>query len=471
MSGPIRTVIRAERAFVGGRWDAVDVTVSDDTVSDIMPLGSGDAALSDVHLLPPGAVLLPGLVDCHVHIDDPGRAHWEGFASATLAAAAGGVTTLVDMPLNSIPPTTSVGGLEAKRRATEGKLAVDVGFWGGAVPENLGSLHLLHEAGVFGFKCFLSPSGVDEFDHLDARQLRAALAEVAALGSVLLVHAEDPALVGASGPLGRRYADFVASRPPASERAAVADVIRGVRETGARAHILHLSDAGSLPLIAAAKAEGLPVTVETCPHYLVLHDREIPDGASEFKCCPPIRDAGNRDALWDGIVDGLFDAVVSDHSPSTVERKREGGGDFGLAWGGISGLQVGFATTWTEARRRGVPLDAIVPLFTSGPARIAGLAGFGEIAVGGRADLAVFAPDEVSTIDAHTLHHRNPVSAFHGRTTTGRVEETWLRGRPIHRPGEGETTRGGVALDRRNHLRDDRPGAAVVAHMPEGAAR
>ncbi len=226
------------------------------------------------------------------------------------------------------------------------------------MPDNLGALAPLHEAGVFGFKCFLSPSGVDEFPHLSRAQLGAAMEEIAALGSRLIVHAEDPALLAADGALGRGYDAFLASRPAASEASAIDAVIAEARRTGARAHILHLSDAGSLPAIRAAKAEGVALTVETCPHYLTIVAEEIPDGASEFKCCPPIRDASNRDLLWEGIVDGTIDAIVSDHSPSTVDLKRSGGGDFGLAWGGIAGLQVGLSAVWTEARSRGIPLES-----------------------------------------------------------------------------------------------------------------
>ena len=262
------------------------------------------------------------------------------------------------------------------------------------MPDNLGALAPLHEAGVFGFKCFLSPSGVEEFPHLDRAQMLAAMEEIAALGSRLIVHAEDPAFLGEEGALGRGYEAFLASRPPASEASAIDAVIDGARRTGARAHILHLSDAHSLPAIRAAKAEGVALTVETCPHYLTIVAEEIPDGASEFKCCPPIRESANRDLLWEGIVDGTIDAIVSDHSPSTVDLKRSGGGDFGLAWGGIAGLQVGLSAVWTEARGRGIPLETILPLFTTGPAAVAGLTGAGVIEPGAPAHLTVFGVDD-----------------------------------------------------------------------------
>jgi allantoinase len=453
MSRDALVVHRAERAWIGGSWRSADVVTSGESVVSIAPFGSTHVG-AVVDEIPEGDVLLPGLVDSHVHVNEPGRTEWEGFASATRAAAAGGVTTIVDMPLNALPPTTTREALELKRRAADGQLTVDVGFWGGAVPENLSRLGALHRGGVFGFKCFLSPSGVDEFGHLDAAELRRALAEVASLDSVLLVHAEDPELFAGERGVDRTYRSFVDSRPPESERRAIASVISGVRETGARAHILHLSDAGSVALVDDARAEGLPITVETCPHYLVFDGGEIPDGASEFKCCPPIRDEANRDALWEAVVGGRIDAIVSDHSPSTPERKRAGGGDFAVAWGGISGLQLGLAAVWTEARRRGIELGRILPLFTTGPARVAGLEGLGEISVGGRADLVAFSPERETIVDAWSLEHRNPISAFHGRTLRGVVERTWLRGQVVFdRRGEWGHPRGALL---------ERPGSRVA---------
>ena len=290
---------------------------------------------------------------------------------------------------------------------------------------------------MFGFKCFLSPSGVDEFPHLDRAQLLAAMEEVAALGSRLIVHAEDPALLAADGALGREYAAFLASRPAESEASAIDAVIDAARRTGARAHILHLSDAHSLPAIRAAKAAGVALTVETCPHYLTIVAEDIPDGASEFKCCPPIRGSANRDLLWDGIVDGTIDAIVSDHSPSTVDLKRSGEGDFGLAWGGIAGLQVGLSAVWTEARSRGIPLERILPLFTTGPAGVAGLEGAGVIEPGAPAHLTVFGVDDPLVIDARRLLHKNPITAYDHRVLSGRIRRTWLHGKAIYNVTEG----------------------------------
>lgn len=440
-------VVRARRAYLDGAFRPAAVVIRDGLVAEVLPFGAEVDAQED-STVPDHAVLLPGLVDTHVHVDEPGRTEWEGFASATRAAALGGVTTIVDMPLNSIPATTSVTALEVKRDSARGRVAVDVGFWGGAVPQSLGDLRGMWDEGVYGFKCFLAPSGVDEFEHLSPEQLRTALAEIAELGALLIVHAEDPAHLHADRTLGRRYEDFVASRPPAAEQAAIQRVIDGVRETGARAHVLHLSDAGALPMLRAAKDEGLPITVETCPHYLAFDAEDVPDGATEFKCCPPIRDSRNRDALWAGLLDGTIDLVVSDHSPSTVELKTAGDGDWGLAWGGIAGLQVGFRAVWTEAARRGIPLERILPAFTTGPAALVGFTDRGVIAPGAVAHLAVLDPDATETIRASALAHRNPISAFDGLEARGRVLETRLRGVVVASAESGVTEVSGELVTR-----------------------
>ncbi|ROP60867.1 allantoinase AllB [Curtobacterium sp. ZW137] len=430
------TVFRAERAWIDGAFRPATVVVRDGRVAEILPL---DATVPDpdVQVVPDGHVLLPGLVDTHVHVNEPGRTEWEGFASATRAAALGGVTTIIDMPLNSIPATTTPGALAVKQASAEGRVAVDVGFWGGAVPEVLGSLDALHDRGVFGFKCFTAPSGVDEFPHLDAAQLQGAIEEVAAIDALLIVHAEDPEHLIDHDELGAHYADFLATRPARAERSAIAQVIDGARATGARVHVLHLSDAGALGMIRAAKDDGVRITVETCPHYLAFDAATIPDGATEFKCCPPIRDDANRDALWQGLLDGTIDMVVSDHSPSTADLKVD---DWGLAWGGIAGLQVGFRAVWTEASRRSIPLERVLPWFTTGPASLAGFTDRGRIAPGALAHLAVFDPAATAVIEAAGLAHRNAVSAFAGLDALGRVTETWLRGERITTTTDGVTS-------------------------------
>ena len=374
-------------------------------------------------------VLLPGLVDTHVHINDPGRTEWEGFDSATRAAAAGGITTLVDMPLNSIPPTCDADALAVKRAVARDQVHVDVGFWGGAVPGNLGSLRELHDAGVLGFKCFLVPSGVDEFPCLDADQLRAALREVAAFDGLMIVHAEDPgAIERAPEPHGVSYDAFLRSRPREAENLAIAHVIEEARLSGARVHVLHLSSSDAVPLIRAARLDGVRLTAETCPHYLTLAAGDVPDGATQFKCCPPIREEDNREDLWRALEADTIDIVVSDHSPSTPDLKELESGDFGLAWGGISSLQLGLPLIWTEARRRGHTMADVARWMAEGPARLAGLHSKGRIAEGADADFCVVAPDETFTVDAHALLHRNAVSPYDGRELHGRVRQTWLAG-------------------------------------------
>ena len=417
-------IVRARRAVVDGVLQPCAVEVRDGVITGL-PEYAGPHASAVVDLAD-DEVLLPGLVDTHVHINEPGRTDWEGFESATRSAAAGGVTTLIDMPLNSIPPTIDVEALERKRAAARGQCHVDVGFWGGVVPHNLGSLRALHDAGVFGFKAFLVHSGVDEFPPVSAEQLHAALHEVAEFDGLLLVHAEDAGCIGEAG--GRAYDDFLASRPAIAELAAVKQVIDAARATGGRAHIVHLAAADALPVLAAARADGARVTAETCPHYLTFAADEIPGGATAFKCCPPIRDAANRDALWTGLGAGLVSAVVSDHSPAPAALKRLDDGDFGEAWGGIASLQLGLAAVWTSARARGFGLPDVVRWMSQGPADLVGLQQKGRIAVGADADLVAFAPDDTFTVDPAALHHRHPITPYAGRELAGVVRRTWLRG-------------------------------------------
>ncbi len=420
------------RALLDGAFRHAEVGIRNGVIEVISDRrsGSGLAAAETVELAG-DEVLLPGLVDTHVHINEPGRTEWEGFASATAAAAAGGVTTLIDMPLNSIPPTTTPENLAIKRAAADGHVSVGVGFWGGAVPGNLGHLRELWDAGVFGFKAFLAPSGVPEFGHLLVHQLHAALAEIAEFDGVLIVHAEDPdVLHDHENEGGTDYARYVESRPEEAELAAISNVIEGVRRTGARAHILHLSSAAALPALRAARAEGLRITIETCPHYLSLAAEGIPNGATQYKCAPPIRSEANRDALWQGLLDGDIDMIVTDHSPSTTELKFAGDGDFGAAWGGIAGLQLGLPAVWTAAAERGIPLERVVTWMSSAPAAFARLPRVGAIAEGHHADLAVFAPDARRTVYANELLHKNPVTAYEGLELRGQVRRTFLRGRP-----------------------------------------
>ncbi len=416
-------IVRAHRVIVDGAERPAAVVVRDGVIADVAAfdaVGAADVELTD------DEVLLPGLVDTHVHVNEPGRTEWEGFASATRAAAAGGVTTLIDMPLNSIPPTVDVPALVAKRSAAEEKCVIDVGFWGGAVPSSLGGLRALHDEGVFGFKAFLVHSGVEEFAPLTVAQLHDAAKEIADFDGLLIVHAEDAGLIGDAH--GRSYVDFVESRPDAAEVVAVEHVIAAARATGARVHVLHLASAAALGALAAARADGVRVTAETCPHYLTLAAEDIGDGATQFKCCPPIRGATNQDALWDGLAAGVIDTVVSDHSPATPALKGLEHGDFGEAWGGIASLQLGLPIVWTAATARGFALTDVVRWMASAPAALVGLREKGRIAAGCSADLVAFAPDESFVVDPAALHHRHPVTPYAGRALRGVVRRTWLRG-------------------------------------------
>ncbi|MGY1808784.1 allantoinase AllB [Blastococcus sp. SYSU D00669] len=416
--------VRARRVVLPDGERAATVHTGDGRITAVTGY---DDAPPDVVTLADDEVLLPGLVDSHVHVNEPGRTEWEGFESATRAAAAGGVTTIVDMPLNSIPPTVNVKALQVKRQAAEGKVAVDVAFWGGAVPGNAGQLPRLLAAGAVGVKCFLLDSGVPEFPPLDDAGLRTALTALAEVDGLLIAHCEDAEVIAhAPEPAGTSYGAFLASRPGTAEETAIGRLVAAARDTGARVHVVHLADADALPVLRAARAEGVRVTVETCPHYLTFAAEEVPDGATSFKCCPPIREAAHREALWVALADGDIDLVVSDHSPCTPELKRLDIGDFGLAWGGIASLQVALPAVWTGARARGLTLAHLVRWMATAPARLAGLPGKGEIAVGRDADLVAFAPDEHWTVAE--LLHRNPVTPYAGRRLTGRVRRTWLRG-------------------------------------------
>ncbi len=424
------SVFRARRVITPAGELAASVLVRAGRISDIAPYDAVFGAREIVDI-PGDAALLPGLVDSHVHVNEPGRTEWEGFATATRAAAAGGVTTLIDMPLNSIPATVTVAALREKQEAAAGQCSVDVGFWGGAVGSNLADMGDLADAGVFGFKAFLLPSGVEEFCHLNSEQLDAAVRAVAELDALLIVHAEDPNVTDAApAPHGRGYAPFLASRPAEAEIRAIASLIELAERYDARVHVLHLAAADALPMLSAARHRGVRITVETCPHYLSLCAEQIPDGATEFKCCPPIRDRANQRGLWNGLRDNVIDCVVSDHSPSTVALKRAGDGDFGRAWGGIAGLQVGLPAVWTAAPDW-VDLVGLARWTATGPADLIGLKRKGRIAIGADADFCVFAPHEEFTVDAAALRHRNPVSAYHGRTLRGVVRSTWLRGERI----------------------------------------
>lgn len=397
------------------------------------------------HVIEAGKSLVtPGLVDTHVHVNEPGRTEWEGFSSATEAAAAGGITTLVDMPLNSIPATTSLVGAEAKLASLEGKLSVDVGLWGGVVPGNVEELRKLAQFGVFGAKCFLVPSGVDEFPHVTRADLERAMPVMRELDLLLLVHAELPGPIeAAEAELSRNKADpraydtYLRSRPSASEDEAIALLVELVRKYRTRTHVVHLSSASALPLLRRARDEGLPISAETCLHYLTFCAEEIPDGATQYKCAPPIRERANREALWAGLADGTLSQVVSDHSPCTPQLKHLERGDFLGAWGGIASLQLGLSALWTQAAARGFGVEELFEWSSRAPARLAGLsARKGEIAPGRDADLVIWDEDATQRIEPALVRHRHKLTPYEGRDLRGVVKRTLLRGRTIFENGQ-----------------------------------
>jgi allantoinase len=378
--------------------------------------------------------VLPGLVDTHVHINEPGRTEWEGFRTATRAAAAGGYTCLVDMPLNSVPATTNVSALEQKRRSAAGICMVDYAFWGGSVHGNQGELAALAAAGVRGFKCFMVPSGVDEFEMVDEADLRAAMHVIAGTGLPLLVHAEfPPELLDAAGKTWTRYADYLASRPDESESQAIELLIRLCREYQCPVHIVHLASAKALSLLIAARSEGLPISVETCPHYLYFEAEGIADGATQFKCAPPIRSKENQVQLWQALNDGVIDFIATDHSPCPPEFKCPDSGDFACAWGGIASLSLAFSAMHT----RHPQMIDLVRWMAERPAKLAGLQSRkGSISLGHDADFVVFNPNAEFTVTTDRLHFRHAVTPYMGERLRGVVEQTFVRGNCVYHDGE-----------------------------------
>jgi allantoinase len=431
----IERILRSRRVLAGDRIIPATIHVRDgriERISDYDDVGSG-APLDDYGDL----VLMPGVVDSHVHVNEPGRTEWEGFKTATRAAAAGGVTTIVDMPLNSIPPTTSVASLLAKAEAMGGQCRVDVGLWGGAVPGNADELRAMLGEGAFGFKCFLVDSGVPEFGHLDEDGLARALAALGGTAAPLLVHAELP------GPIAqaaltlqgdeRSYRRWLDSRPHQAEDEAIALVDRHVRTSGAEAHIVHLSSADALDTLRRARDQRVGLTAETTPHYLYFAAETIPDGAPEYKCAPPIRERENRERLWRAVYDGTITSVVSDHSPCTPELKHLDGGNVERAWGGISSLQFGLPIIWTAARRRGLSLANVSQLLSAGPAAVARLSNRkGRLGPGLDADVIAFDPEATLTIAPDMVEHRHKTTPYAGAELSGVVRATYLRGEKIY---------------------------------------
>ena len=432
-------VIRSERVVTPEGVKAATVHIRNGTITAVRGYDDlpGGANVYDARK----SVVMPGLVDTHVHINEPGRTDWEGFETATRAAAAGGVTTLIDMPLNSIPATTTAAALKIKRTAARRKCWVNVGFWGGVVPGNAGELRAMYSAGVFGFKCFLVPSGVAEFENVAESDLRAALPILADLDAPLLVHAELPRpLEEAMKPLTnadpQSYAMWLRSRPAAAETQAIELMIALARQYRARVHIVHVSSELSVPLIHRARKEGLRVTAETCPHYLVFTARGIRRGATEYKCAPPIRDSRNQEGMWRALKAKTIDMVVSDHSPSPPAKKCRETGDFFRAWGGISSLQLGLPVMWTKMNGRNHSFSHLVRWMSSGPARLAGLESHkGAIAAGFDADIVIWNPERRFIVKPRMLQHRHKLTPYANRPLRGEVEATFLRGEMIYDRG------------------------------------
>jgi allantoinase len=429
--------IGSSRVVIGDEVRPASIRIVEGTIAEISDLPA-EVDFGDL-------VVMPGLVDSHVHVNEPGRTHWEGFATATRAAAAGGTTTIVDMPLNSIPPTVSVDALETKRAAAAGgALTVDVAFWGGLIPGSGDQVVPLVEAGVCGFKSFLVDSGVAEFPPVTPAQLRDALPVMRDLGVPSLIHAEDPARIGSLTGDPSDYGSYLASRPPAAEADAVGVVAGLADETGAILHVLHVSSGEAVDVLARGP---LNLTGETCPHYLTFCAEEIEDGATPFKCAPPIRSAEHREALWAGLADGSLRMVVSDHSPAPAEIKHLEDGDFGQAWGGIGSLQLRLPATWTGAADRGLSFPQLSRWLSTEPARLAGLDGRkGEIGVGMDADLVVWDPDAVTEVEGSHLEHRHPITPYEGMRLRGSVVTTILGGITVFdgediNPGNGRMLR------------------------------
>jgi allantoinase len=416
------------------------IVVDGEKIVDITPTDRVPAS-AEVHDFG-NAAILPGLVDSHVHINEPGRTEWEGFETATRAAAAGGYTMLVDMPLNCIPSTSDVAALALKRAAAVGKCRVDWGAWGSVVADNQDHIEPLAAAGVLGFKCFLIHPGTAEFTMVTEQELGAALPRVVRTGLPLLVHAElagpvDRATKELSNSDWRSYATYLKSRPDEAEISAIRMLLEFCREFGFRLHIVHLATQQALGMLREARASRLPVTVETCPHYLHFAAEEIPDGATLRKCAPPIRSRENREILWQGLRDGVIDLVVTDHSPCPPSMKQLGTGSFKSAWGGIASLSIALPVMWTEASARGFTLRDIATWMAEGPANLAGCdARKGALTAGRDADFVVFEPEAEFVVMPERLHYRHPVSAYMGETLRGVVKATYLRGKPVYAEGK-----------------------------------
>jgi allantoinase len=453
-------IVRGRRIVLDGAERPASLHVVDGRVAAVRGIEDVPAPEPAVELVDAGdLVVSPGIVDSHVHVNEPGRTEWEGFDTATRAAAAGGVTTIVDMPLNSVPATIDVSALLEKRSAARGQCHVDVGFWGGIVPGNVSDdpnrlrhvfeddsvLEVLSDAGVLGFKCFLVPSGVDEFPPVTEAQLYQAMSVLRRRELPLLVHAESPEDILPFAGQPASYRDYLATRPAVAEVQAIGMMGRLMARTGAHVHIVHVSSADGLKTITVLQTMGARITAETCPHYLTFSASSIPDGATEYKCAPPIRDEDDREALWVGLRSGALKMVASDHSPAPPALKCPG--DFVRAWGGIASIELGLAAVWTEARVRGFGVADLARWMSEAPAALAGLSGRkGRIAPGYDADLVIWDPDDEFTVDASRLQQRHKLTPYAGRRLQGAVLSTFVRGQRVWDRGALVQPRAGVLL-------------------------
>ncbi|KAJ7993408.1 hypothetical protein DPEC_G00272130 [Dallia pectoralis] len=429
--------VRSRRVVCGNEIMPAVVVIEEGKIQSILPGSSGPPEAGFEVMDVGDSVVMPGIVDCHVHVNEPGRTTWEGFWTATRAAAAGGVTTIVDMPLNSIPPTTTLDNLHEKMEAASGKCFVDTAFWGGVIPGNQLELRPMIQAGVAGFKCFLIHSGVHEFPHVTQKDLHSAMEQLQHTGSVLLFHAEqDVSLLSEEQAEPRDYSTFLKSRPDVMELEAIRTVTNLCLQYRVRCHIVHLSSAQPLALIQAARQAGAPLTVETTHHYLSLSAEQVPAGATQFKCCPPIRGAANQEKLWSALKAGHIDMVVSDHSPCTPDLKGLDSGDFTQAWGGISSLQFGLSLFWTSASQRGFTLPDAVRLLCQRTAQLCRLDDQkGSLTPGHDADLVIWDPEKEFQVKEESIHHKNKLTPYLGLRLRGEVCATIVRGRVVYNNG------------------------------------
>ncbi|HRF27334.1 MAG TPA: allantoinase AllB [Ferruginibacter sp.] len=436
--------IFSKRCWINGALQPATIVMRDGIIRDIIfDKTEGAEDYEDL-------VIMPGAIDAHVHINEPGRTEWEGFDTATKAAAAGGITSIVDMPLNSSPVTTNLESLRIKQQASFGKMHVHVGFYGGLIPGNLEDLPALIDHGILGIKCFMVHSGIDEFPNVSIEDIDAAMPLLAAAGIPLLAHAEwirEPAICRINEEPSS-YREYLASRPDVWETDAIRILVELCRKHRCRVHIVHVSSMYSLPIIRDAKREGLPITAETCPHYIYFNAEEIPDAQPLFKCAPPVRTKAHAEALKQALMDGTLDFIASDHSPAPPQIKKLDSGNLRDAWGGISGLQVLLPVSWT-ALKANMELSEFIPLLTGKPAQFLGLHQTkGQITKGYDADLVIWDPGQEFTLHTTELCHRHSACPYTGRTLSGFVKETILRGETIFHHQHIQTKHSGQWLKR-----------------------